>query len=235
MHAGLSKDHSPSMFNKIAKTYDPLNRILSMGIDKGWRKKMRKNLPTTPNLEILDLATGTADVPLALIKAPHVARIQGLDLSEGMIQVGRRKIADKQLQDKIKLNLGDGVQIPQADDQYHAVTLSFGIRNFPDAQKSLSNIFRVLKPGGRALILEFSLPKNRIFRAFYLFYLRRILPTIGGIFSGNKQAYSYLNQTIETFPYGEDFLEMMRKEGFSNCRCHPLTFGIASLYIGDKT
>jgi demethylmenaquinone methyltransferase/2-methoxy-6-polyprenyl-1,4-benzoquinol methylase len=229
------KTESYKIFDQIAPTYDFLNRLLSFGIDKGWRKKIVKSLPNNPSeLKILDLATGTADVPLTLIKSPKVKQITGLDLSAGMVELGRKKVAEKNLQDKIELVIGDGTAIPFEDNSFDVVTISFGIRNFEDPEKSLRDIFRVLKPGGRLLIAEFSIPKNPIVRGVYFFYFRKLLPFIGNLISGHNDAYTYLNKTVEDFPYGAAFLAWMRNAQFKDAKATQLTFGIATLYQGDK-
>lgn len=228
------KKESFKIFNEIAGTYDFLNRALSMGIDVKWRKEFIRNLPPRRSLEVLDLATGTGDVALVVGRDQKVIKVKGLDMSEGMIEIGKEKIQEQNLQKTINLGIGDGVTIPEEDNSYDVVTLAFGIRNFYDPQKSLENIQRVLRPGGRAIIMEFSLPKNFIIKAFYLFYFRYLLPFIGNIVSKHKDAYTYLNKTVEDFPYGEDFMKMMKNAGLKRVREVPLTFGIASLYIGEK-
>lgn len=231
---GERKKESYKIFDDIAGTYDPLNRFLSMGIDVYWRHRMRKELPNKDHLSILDLATGTADVPLILIKNKNVSSIRGLDMSKNMIAIGREKIAAKGLQEKIYLDIGDGCNLPEPSDSWDVTTVSFGIRNFPDCFKGLQEMHRVLKPGGQVMVMEFSLPANRLIRGIYLFYFRKVLPFIGNLFSGHGDAYSYLNKTVEDFPYGQKFLDLMNQAKFHNTRAIPLTFGIATLYIGEK-
>jgi demethylmenaquinone methyltransferase/2-methoxy-6-polyprenyl-1,4-benzoquinol methylase len=226
------KAQSPQMFNLIAKTYDPLNRFLSMGIDVMWRKKMAKILGRQKL--VVDLATGTGDVAITLIKGGNVEKVLGLDLSEGMLEIGLKKITEQKLNDKIELKIGDGVEIPLPDNYANAVTISFGIRNFPDANKSLENIYRVLKADGTLCILEFSLPTNALVRIMYLTYFRSILPFIGNLFSSHKNAYTYLNETVENFPYGKEFVTMIESKKFTEVKAIPLTFGIATLYIAKK-
>ena len=228
------KKESYKIFDDIAGTYDFLNHILSCGIDIYWRKKLLKNLPQKVNLKVMDLATGTGDVALVLGKDKRVSKVEGLDMSQGMINVGRQKVLKQNLESKITMEIGDGCNLPKEDNTYDAATLSFGIRNFPDAQKGLREIKRVLKPGGRALVMEFGLPSNFLVRGFYLMYFRYILPFVGNIVSKHKDAYSYLNQTVEDFPYGKDFTDMMVAEGYKNIKIIPLTFGIANLYVGEK-
>ncbi|MFZ9000381.1 MAG: bifunctional demethylmenaquinone methyltransferase/2-methoxy-6-polyprenyl-1,4-benzoquinol methylase UbiE [Bacteriovoracaceae bacterium] len=228
------KKESFKIFNDIAKTYDLLNRALSFGIDVKWRKNFIKNLPQRNSLECLDLATGTGDVALTIGKDRRVSKVVGLDMSEGMIEIGKKKVASQKLDKLIELKIGDGVLIPLKDNGQDVVTLAFGIRNFYDPQKALTNIHRVLKKDGLAMIMEFSLPKNPLIKAFYLLYFRYFLPFVGNIVSKHKDAYTYLNKTVEDFPYGKDFTDMMEKAGFQEIRIVPLTFGIASLYIGKK-
>lgn len=228
------KKESYKIFDDIAGTYDLLNHSLSMGIDVYWRNKMLKHLPNKESINALDLATGTGDVALTLVKDQRVKKITGLDLSKGMIDVGIKKVQKKGLEKKIFLMLGDGVNIPTGDAAFDLTTISFGIRNFSDPQKSLHDIHRVLKKDGRLMIMEFSIPTNFIVRNVYFFYFRHLLPFIGNIVSKHKDAYTYLNKSVEDFPYGEKFLGMMKTAGFQDLKMIPLTFGIATLYIGDK-
>lgn len=228
------KKESYKIFDEIAGTYDLLNHSLSMGIDVYWRNKMLKYLPDKDSINALDLATGTGDVALTLVKDKRVKKITGLDLSKGMIDVGIQKVKKKGLEKKIFLMLGDGVNIPTGDAAFDLTTISFGIRNFSDPQKSLYDIHRVLKKDGRLMIMEFSIPTNFIIRNVYFFYFRYLLPFIGNIVSKHKDAYTYLNKSVEDFPYGDKFLNLMKNAGFQDLKMIPLTFGIATLYIGDK-
>lgn len=228
------KKESFKIFNEIAGTYDLLNRILSMGIDRYWRKLMIKQIPPTYGQVALDLATGTADVALELSKCPFIERIEGLDPSSEMIKRGSKKITKSLKQDKIHLFLGNGQNIERPDHSYDLTTISFGIRNYGDPQKGLEEMYRVLKPQGVSLILEFSIPTFPLIKKLYLFYFRSVLPFIGNLISGHKDAYTYLNKTAENFPYGQEFIIMMKKAGFRNIRSKPLTFGIATLYRGEK-
>lgn len=229
------RDQVWEMFDRIAHRYDTLNRILSGGIDIHWRKKLIQCLPSRPQLTLLDLATGTADVLLTLCKSvPGIKHADGMDLSEKMLDIGRQKVQQAHLESTITLSTGDAGAIPAADNTYDAATISFGIRNVPSVSECLQEMHRVLKPGGRALILEFSTPTNPIFRKAYFTYLRHVLPRIGANLSGDSHAYRYLNQTIESFPSGQDFADLMITAGFSNVQYTPLTLGIASIYQGDK-
>lgn len=223
------------MFDRIAPRYDLLNRMLSMGTDVRWRRRLTKCLPAGERLELLDLATGTADQAISLVRSDaRIKAATGLDLAEQMLAVGRTKIERLGLTGKIRLGTGDAVKIPEPDARFDVATISFGIRNVIDVSAALAEMKRVLKPGGRALILEFSTPASPVFRPIYLFYLRNILPHIGALLSGDRNAYRYLNQTIETFPSGDAFCELMREVGFRNVRHIPLSFGIATIYQGDR-
>jgi demethylmenaquinone methyltransferase / 2-methoxy-6-polyprenyl-1,4-benzoquinol methylase len=228
------KKESYKIFDEIASTYDGLNKFLSMGIDIYWRSKLLKNLPNKTNMKALDLACGTGDVPVVLSKSKDIDSIEGLDLSKEMINVGLKKIKEKNLSHKISLKLGDGTSLPHADLSVDLVTISFGIRNFSDSDQSLREINRVLTNGGRLLITELTVPQNILVRMVYFFYFRFILPIIGNIVSGHKDAYTYLNQTVEDFPCGKEFENKMTNAGFVNTSFTPLTFGIATLYIGEK-
>lgn len=231
---GERKKESYKIFDDIAGTYDPLNRFLSLGIDVYWRHIIKRELPKKENLKLLDLATGTADVPLILIKDRNVSSIRGLDMSKNMVEIGKQKVKAKGLSDKIALGIGDGCNLPEESNTYDVTTVSFGIRNFPDCFKGLQEMYRVLKPGGQVMVMEFSLPENWFIKTFYLFYFRKVLPFIGNLFSGHGDAYSYLNKTVEDFPYGAKFIALMEKAEFKKTRAIPLTFGIATLYIGEK-
>ena len=234
MDESLPRNEVWRMFDRIAHRYDLLNRSLSMGQDVLWRKKMKRYLPDGEGLRLLDLATGTADQLLYLAADPRVGEGVGMDLAEKMLEVGREKIEKQNLSDRLRLETGDALDVPVEDAFADVVTITFGIRNVISVQEALTEIRRVLKPGGRVLILEFSLPQNGLLRSAYLFYFRHVLPRIGGLVSGDAYAYRYLNQTVETFPYGEGFCELMRAAGFVGVQAHPLTFGIASIYQGDK-
>ncbi len=222
------------MFDRIAPRYDLLNRMLSFRQDVAWRNRMARYLPPGDQLRLLDVATGTADQIFSLIRRePRITAAVGVDMSEGMLEVGREKVRQRGLTDRIRLRTGDATTIPEPGGIYDAVTISFGIRNVMDVVQALGEMRRVLRPGGRVLVLEFSLPGWAPFRAAYLFYLRHILPILGGILSGDREAYRYLNLTVETFPYGGAFCDLMRKAGLVNVAHHPLTFGIATIYQGD--
>lgn len=224
------------MFDRIAPKYDRVNRILSFGIDRSWRDRMACELPSRPRLRVLDLATGTGDQLLTFAGSPAVDMAEGvgMDLAEEMLDLGREKIDAADLSDCLVLETGDATKVPVEDDSFDATSISFGIRNVENMDEVLREMYRVLKVDGRTLILEFSMPPNPMVRGLHLFYLRHVLPRVGGWVSGDLAAYQYLNETIETFPCGESFCHRMREAGFVNVRAIPLTFGIVSLYRGDK-
>ena len=230
-----SRHDAHRMFDRIAHRYDLLNRLLSMRRDVAWRREMARQLPEGPELRLLDLATGTGDVLIELQqRCPRVTRGVGLDMSAGMLAHGAEKLERRRLGGRFGMVRGDAVHLGVGDATFDAVTIAFGIRNVLDVGLALREMRRVLKPGGRALILEFSLPPNAFLRFGYLLYFRHVLPRVGGLVSGDSGAYRYLNQTVETFPYGNAFADRMREAGFSHVTLTPLTFGIATLYRGDK-
>ena len=235
----LSKSDSWRMFDAISPRYDLLNRLLSFGLDVSWRRQLSRFLPAKVGnadlRSLLDLATGTADVLLTLVRDnENIDQAVGIDLAEKMLSIGREKIARANLARKITLRHADANHIPFEANRFDVVTMAFGIRNVEDPAQVLREMHRVLKREGRALILEFSLPANRILRTAHLFYLRTVVPVLGGLVSGHGQAYRYLNQTIESFPYGTAFCRMMEGAGFRNVAAHPLLGGIASIYKGEK-
>jgi demethylmenaquinone methyltransferase/2-methoxy-6-polyprenyl-1,4-benzoquinol methylase len=223
------------MFDRIAKRYDILNRLLSFGQDIRWRKKVGQFLANDENQYILDLATGTGDQLLYLVKKhSRINRAIGTDLAMNMLEIGQTKIIKEKLTGRISLQEGSAEQIDFADNIFDAITISFGIRNVVNVSEALSEMYRVLKPSGRVLILEFSIPKNRLMRKVYLMYFRYILPTLGSVISGDGYAYKYLNETVETFPYGDDFCHLLVTAGFQNVFMYPMTFGVATIYVGEK-
>ncbi len=223
------------MFNTISRRYDTINRILSLGQDKSWRKKMAKQLPRKDMIHLLDLATGTADQIISLFEnSPQIEKAVGIDMAEKMIALAKKKMAPKPFSGKVKFLCANAEELPFEDDMFDVVTISFGIRNFENKEKALKEIHRVLKKEGRLLILEFSLPPHQVMKKFHLFYLRHILPIIGGMLSKSKKSYEYLNQTIETFPYGKDFLNLLKEHNFRKPSSKPLFFGAVSLYQADK-
>jgi len=227
------KEQVAKMFDNISPQYDFLNHFLSMGIDKAWRKKAINFLkPLHPQL-ILDVATGTGDFALQALSIKPT-KITGIDISEGMLEVGRKKIEKLGLGNEIELLKADSENIPFAEDAFHAVTVAFGVRNFENLERGLGEIYRVLKPGGMVVILEFSRPRRFPFRQVYNFYFKIVLPRIGRIVSRDKAAYTYLPESVEAFPDGEDFVRILKNIGFKDTACKSLTLGISSIYTGRK-
>lgn len=223
------------MFDRIAPRYDQLNRILSCRRDVAWRRRLARRLEGQGALRVLDLATGTGDQLIAIDDAGvELSEAIGMDMSVEMLNQGRKKLDKLGRAGTIQLEEGDATAIPAEANRFDAVTISFGIRNVLDVDGSLRDMLRVLRPGGQVLILEFSLPSSSFLRRLYLGYLRQVLPRIGGALSGDAAAYRYLNETVETFPHGEGFLDLMRQAGFSSVQAFPQTLGVATLYEGYK-
>mgnify|MGYP002640469778 CR=1 FL=1 len=220
------------MFNDIAHRYDFLNHFLSMGIDKQWRKTVRKSLASSNPKEILDVATGTGDLAIELRKL-NPNKIIGVDISKGMLDIGIEKIKSKKLDNIISLELGDSEALRFEDNTFDAVTVAFGVRNYENLQKGLKDMRRVLKPKGKVAILEFSKPKKFPFKTIYNFYFKAILPTFGKLFSKHDSAYTYLPESVQSFAEDEAFIKEMEKAGYTNCSQKRLTFGISTLYLGD--
>lgn len=222
------------MFNTIAPTYDFLNHLLSFGIDKRWRTKTVAMLDIPEQGRVLDVATGTGDVALELAKQlPASVAITGADFSAEMVARGEQKIAQSPYRDRINFTVAPCEDLPFPDNHFDGITIAFGIRNVVDRRLGLAELWRVAKPEGQLLILEFSTPRSALFRGLYHLYFKRILPLIGGLFS-QYDAYKYLPDSVLEFPTSEQFCETMRSVGFSDVRCIPLTFGIASIYCGRK-
>ncbi len=228
------KQQVASMFNDIAFRYDFLNRFLSVGIDVQWRKKAIKQLAELKPQQILDVATGTADVALLTHKILKPAKIIGIDISEAMLDFGRKKIAEQGLQQSIELQTGDSENIAFNDNVFDAVTVAFGVRNFQDLEMGLREMLRVLKPGGKLVVLEFSKPKQIAFKGVYKLYMNTIAPGFGKMFAKNKEAYQYLNGSIQAFPEGQALLNIMQKAGFTKTYLKKLTLGICTIYCGSK-
>lgn len=221
------------MFNNISWRYDLLNRVLSFGIDIWWRKRAIAQLKDIKPKYILDIATGTGDLAIeALSLKPN--KIIGVDISEGMLEFGRKKLIQKGLSKKIELLSGDSEKLLFPDNHFDAVMVSFGVRNFENLEIGLAEIFRVLKPGGKVMILEFSKPKNLIIRGLYGIYNQTFLPAIGKLLSKDSSAYTYLPESVEAFPEGDHFVNFLTSTGFKNGKVLPLTFGISSVYTGIK-
>ncbi len=221
------------MFDSISGKYDLLNHLLSAGIDVIWRKKAIALLKTKQPQLILDIATGTGDFALEALKL-NPKKIIGIDISEGMLEVGRKKIAKLGLESKIELKKGDSEIIEYPDNYFDAVIVAFGVRNFENLSVGLSEMRRVLKKDGTVVILEFSKPSGVIFRSFYNFYFKYILPLVGRLVSRDTAAYTYLPESVNEFPYGRRFVELLEETGFKSAGCKELTFGVSSIYTATK-
>ncbi|MDE1920347.1 MAG: bifunctional demethylmenaquinone methyltransferase/2-methoxy-6-polyprenyl-1,4-benzoquinol methylase UbiE [Candidatus Omnitrophica bacterium] len=229
------KSDSWKMFNAIAGRYDFLNRLLSLGQDLRWRRALKKFLPDSNKQTILDLATGTADVLIALARDnPRIHKGYGIDPAVKMLSLGRKKIASRHLEGRLSLQEADAQALPFSDGTFDAVTIAFGIRNIPDLRLALLEMYRVAKKGGRVLILEFSKPENPFLKAGHWLYLQTVVPLVGFLFSGNFKAYTYLNQTIQTFPYGDRFCKILKQMGFVNIKPYFLMGGVATIYVAQK-
>jgi len=227
------KQQVEEMFDSISKRYDFLNHFLSLGIDKDWRKKAINELKASQPKQILDMATGTADLAIAALEL-NPDKVTGIDLSEGMLRVGRTKITKNQQNNKIELLKGDSEKILFADNTFDACTVGFGVRNFENLAQGLAEIYRVLKPGAKLVVLEFSKPKKFPVKNLYNFYFNAILPFWGRYISKNNSAYTYLPESVKHFPDGEAFTNVLLKTGFKTPTAKPLTFGICSIYTGIK-
>jgi demethylmenaquinone methyltransferase / 2-methoxy-6-polyprenyl-1,4-benzoquinol methylase len=227
------KKQVEKMFDTISTNYDGLNRVISFGIDVKWRKKVVKMVSDSQPESVLDIATGTGDLAISLAKT-GAQRITGLDLSEGMLAVGRKKIKEEGLTDRIEMIQGDSEDLPFENDSFDAITVAFGVRNFENLEKGLSEIYRILKPGGIFVVLETSVPVRFPFKQGYHFYTRNLLPIIGKLFSKDKVAYSYLSESAAAFPYGEEFNNILKKIGFISVQNKPQTMGVATIYSASK-
>lgn len=227
------KEQVEKMFDTISEDYDGLNRVISFGIDKSWKKKVLKIVASKKPSTILDIATGTGDMAI-LLSQTSAQKIIGLDISAGMLEVGRKKIASKNLSSKIEMVQGDSENLPFEENSFDAITVGYGIRNFETLEKGLSEIYRVLKPNGTLVILETSNPTKTPYKQFYSFYTKNILPLIGKIFSKDNAAYGYLSESASVFPYGEALNNILRKIGFIDVADQPQTFGVATIYSASK-
>ena len=221
------------MFDTISNEYDGLNRVISFGIDIKWRKKVVAMIAATNPQNVLDVATGTGDLAINLAET-GADKIIGLDISAGMLSVGKKKIKEKNLDQTIEMVQADSENLPFEDNHFDAITVAFGIRNFETLEKGLAEILRVLKPGGLFVILETSVPTKTPFKQGYTFYSNQILPLIGRLFSKDKDAYAYLSESASVFPYGEKLNNILRKIGFTTVKDHPQTFGVATIYTASK-
>jgi len=227
------KEEVATMFNNISKRYDFLNHFLSLGIDKIWRKKAIRLLREIEPKSVLDIATGTGDFAIAALKLKP-EEVVGVDISQGMLDVGIEKMKRKGVDDIISMQLGDSEKLPFDDDRFDALTVGFGVRNYENLEKGLSDMLRVLKPEGRAIILEFSKPRKFPIKQTFGFYSKRVIPFLGKTISKDKRAYEYLPESVEAFPEGQDFLDIMSKVGYKNVESQMVSGGIATIYWGTK-
>jgi demethylmenaquinone methyltransferase / 2-methoxy-6-polyprenyl-1,4-benzoquinol methylase len=232
------REQVAEMFDNISPKYDLLNHVLSGGIDIIWRKRAIRELRAYAQnhlapRRILDVATGTGDFALEAL-ALNPERIVGVDISEGMLNVGRDKMRKRGLSERIEMRSGDSTGLPLPDNDFDAVIVAFGVRNFDNLLAGLTDMHRVLRPGGTCLVLEFSKPRATPFKQLYGFYSSTILPVVGRLISKDASAYSYLPESVQAFPDGPDFLRVFDAAGFTQTKCLPLTFGVASIYLGRK-
>ncbi len=227
------KEQVTQMFDNISTHYDGLNRVISFGIDIKWRNRVVSILSKKKPETILDIATGTGDLAINMVKT-GASKIIGLDISPGMLEVGKNKINDKKLSNTIEMVVGDSENLPFNTNSFDAVTVAFGVRNFETLEKGLAEIYRVLKPNGSFVVLETSVPTKTPYKQGYNFYTKRILPVIGRIFSKDRSAYAYLSESASVFPHGENFNNILRKIGFIDVVNKPQTFGVASIYVATK-
>jgi demethylmenaquinone methyltransferase/2-methoxy-6-polyprenyl-1,4-benzoquinol methylase len=221
------------MFDAISDNYDGLNRVISFGIDVKWRRNVVNILKEKKPKTILDIATGTGDLAINLVET-GADKIVGLDISKGMLDLGKKKVLQKNLESTIEMVVGDSENLEFEDHTFDAVTVAFGVRNFEDLNKGLSEILRVLKPGGTFVVLETSVPTKTPFKQGYKFYTKYMLPALGKLFSKDRSAYTYLSESAAVFPHGREFNNILKKTGFIAMENRPQTFGVASIYIATK-
>lgn len=222
------------MFDSIAPAYDWMNRAMTFGIDKLWRRRAVRLVAKDKPAEIVDIATGTGDLAIALAEKMPQAKVTGLDLSEGMIAIGRDKVAQRNLSDRVRLMCGDCLQMPLDDRSADAITVAYGVRNFEHLDRGYAEMLRVLKPGGLLCVLELSTPVNAIVKPFYKFYTRCLIPALGRMVSKDARAYSYLPESIAAVSQGENMLELIRQAGFTDTRFKRFTFGVCTLYTARR-
>ena len=229
------KEQVEQMFDNIAPTYDKLNHIMSLNIDRVWRRRVMRIVRRAKAHKIMDVATGTGDLAIAMAKRVDRTQILGVDLSEEMLAVARRKVEKQGLEERSMRAKGDAENLDMVtSESIDAATVAFGVRNFENIERGLKEIYRTLKPGGKLVVLEFSMPKNRLIRWVYSQYAHRLLPRIGGMISKDKQAYTYLPDSVEEFPAPERFAEMLRSVGFTRVKTRSQSFGIAYIYDATK-
>ena len=231
--AAGKKEQVAEMFDNISHRYDFLNHFLSLGIDILWRKKAIRMLKPHAPKEILDVATGTGDFALEAL-ALNPTRIVGVDISAGMLEMGKLKMKKKGVDHIIDMQMGDSEKLLFEDNTFDAGIVAFGVRNFENLEKGLSDMRRVLRPGGKIVVIEFSKPRSFPMKQLYRFYFKSILPVIGKLISKDQSAYTYLPESVDAFPDGQQFLDILTRLGFNNVSCTPLTFGISSIYMGEK-
>ncbi len=229
------KQQVEEMFDNIAPTYDKLNHIMSLNIDRIWRRRVMRIVRRSKAVKIMDVATGTGDLAIAIAKRADRTQILGIDLSEEMLAVARRKVQKQGLDERIMLEKGDAENLSMvADGSIDAVTVAFGVRNFENIERGLREMWRTLKPGGKLVVLEFSIPRNRVIRWMYAQYFHRLVPRIGGIISKDKRAYVYLPESVDEFPAPEKFVDMLKGCGFQRVKRRSQSFGIAHIYEATK-
>lgn len=229
---GSKREQVERMFDNISPKYDLLNRMLSMGIDQGWRRRVMRLVAKEPVAHLLDVATGTAD--LAILASKKVPKVTGVDISEGMLEHGRTKVTARGLAERITLQRADSAALPFPDATFDAVTVAFGVRNFEELERGIAEMRRVLKPNGRLFVLEFSKPQRTPFRQLFRFYFHNVMPFIGKLVSRDDAAYTYLPKSVDAFPEGPEFLRLMSGTGLRETRSESLTGGVATLYVGRK-
>ncbi len=231
---GSKREQVEHMFDAIAPRYDLLNRLFSLGIDQGWRRKVIRMVKQEPVARLLDVATGTADLAILAARRDAARQVTGADISEGMLRHGRVKVSGKGLTGRVELIRADSAALPFDTGAFDAATVAFGARNFEDLEKGLREILRVLKPKGRLFVLEFSKPQGTLMGALFRLYFHRVMPFVGRLVSKDPRAYTYLPESVDAFPSGADFLRVLERCGATECRARPLTGGIATLYSARK-
>lgn len=227
------KQQVTEMFDNISSNYDGLNRVMTFGIDQSWRRKVVELVKKSGAKNIIDIATGTGDLAIMLSQIEH-SRITGLDISSGMLEIGKHKIKELGLSNRIDMTLGDSERLPFEDNSFDAATVSYGVRNFEDLDQGLTEISRILKPGGILVVLETSVPTKFPFKQGYNLYSKTFLPLIGKLFSKDKKAYSYLSESAKSFPFGKEFVSILLENGFTQAEDLPVTMGVSTIYLATK-